>query len=608
MNRHRTTRHEMRRNARRMRRYGVQPVAMIDDLELAPLAIASLARLAWRYRSELAPFSLATAVLLTGVILRRWCPEWWPALIACTATAATALAVWGRWVNLPRPIERGYAATATAFAGTWLTLAACLGPFTTPLPAALGIGTLVLALPWWAHRRRRARVRVERTLAAWPDIAKAVGLAGSRVQSAMVDLWGYRFRLGLGIGQTVEDAVNAVPRLESALGTTRGGIRVQPVASKKANRADIRVIETDPHADAITWPGPSVTSITQPVKLGLFEDGTPVRVPLLRRHGLFAGMSGAGKSGGVNVLLGELTACQDVILWAIDLKRGMELQPWASCIDRLATTPQEAEALLADAVVILDGRADDLTRRSERVWEPSPDRPALLIVIDEYAELASEAPRAIDHADSIARRGRAPAVNLIAATQRPSKDAMGKSAVRSQMDVRLCFRVREPRARDLILGQGMVKAGWHAHKLDAPGKFLISSPEHDIPRRARTYLLDDQGVQATAERHAQHRPPLDEVSAQALQEASERPAAPFEPAFRPSPRHARDNAARRAEEALTASLRQASSNGASIGDLMRETGMRRTWVYQRLQELSRADQVEQVSRGRWRALSEDDSS
>lgn len=604
MNRHRASRHEMRRNARRMRRYGVQPVAMIDDLEFAPLAIAGIARLAWRYRSELAPLIYGASVLLNGMILRRWFPEWWPTVAISTIGMAGALAIWGRWVNLPRPIERGYAAISTAFAGTWLTLAAYLGPFTAPLPAVLGIGTVVLAVPWWAHRRRRARVRVERTLAAWPDIAQAVGLAGSRVQSAVVDLWGYRFRLGLGVGQTVEDAVNAVPRLESALGTTRGGVRVQPVASKKANRADVRVIETDPHADAITWPGPSITSITQPAKLGLFEDGAPVRVPLLRRHGLFAGMSGAGKSGGVNVLLGDLTACQDVILWAVDLKRGMELLPWASCIDRLATTPQEAETLLADAVVILDGRADDLTQRGERVWEPSPDRPALIIIIDEYAELASEAPRAIDYADSIARRGRAPAVNLIAATQRPSKDAMGKSAVRSQMDVRLCFRVREPRDGDLILGQGMVKAGWHPHKLDAPGKFLISSPEHDIPRRARTYLLDDEGVQATAERHAEHRPRLDEVSAQALRRAAEIPATPQQSAIRPSPRHARDNAVREAEEALTIALRQAPGDGVSIGDLMRATGMRRTWVYQRLQELSRVRQVKQVSRGHWRALPE----
>ncbi|WP_214326023.1 cell division protein FtsK [Nonomuraea sediminis] len=603
--RHRASRYQMRRNARRMRRYGVQPIASItDDLEFAPALIASISRFLWRYRSELAPI---TAVLLdgaAGAILHTWYPTWWPAVPLLTALVALLLAVWGRWVNLTRPIERAYAAITTLFAGGGLTAAARLGPFTPPLPAVLLVGGVLLAVPWWAHRRRRARVRVERTLAAWPDIAEAVGLAGSRVQSAMVDLWGYRFRLGLGLGQTVEDAVNAVPRLESALGSTRGGVRVQPVASKKANRADVRVIETDPHADAIAWHGPSITSITQPVKLGVFEDGTPVRVPLLRRHGLFAGISGAGKSGGVNVLLGDLTACQDVILWAIDLKRGMELLPWASCIDRLATTPQEAEALLADAVVILDGRADDLTQRGQRVWEPTPDRPALIIIIDEYAELASEAPRAIDYADSIARRGRAPAVNLIAATQRPTKDAMGKSAVRAQMDVRICFRVREPRDGDLILGQGMVKAGWHPHKLDAPGKFLISSPEHDIPRRARTYLLDDAGVQATAERHAQARPHLDEVSAQALERAAEMPARREQPVTGPSPRHARDNAVREAEETLTLTLEQAGDEGVGIGDLMRATGMRRTWVYQRLQDMVRTRQAEQIARGRWRALPE----
>ncbi|MFE0153187.1 cell division protein FtsK [Nonomuraea sp. NPDC059007] len=528
-----------------------------------------------------------------GTILHGSYRLWWPTVAGITTLVAGLLLYAGRWVNLTRPIERAYAATATAFAGGWLTAATAHGPFIKPLPLVLAIGCVVLAVPWWAHRRRRARVRVERTLAAWPDIAQAAGLAGSRVQSAIVDLWGYRFRLGLGLGQTVEDAVAAVPRLESALGSTRGGVRVQPVASKKANRADVRVIETDPHANAITWPGPSITSITQPAKLGLFEDGAPVRVPLLRRHGLFGGVSGAGKSGGVNVLLGELTACPDVILWGIDLKRGMELQPWASCIDRLATTPQEAEALLRDAVIVLDGRADDLAQRGKRVWDPSPARPALVIIIDEYAELAGEAPQAIDHADSIARRGRAVAVQLVAATQRPSKDAMGKSAVRSQMDIRVCFRVREARDADLILGQGMVKTGWHAHKLDAPGKFLISSPDHDIPRRARTYLLDDHGVHATAERHSAHRPSLDAVSAQALERAAEMPITEDAP---PPPREA--------EKVLVVALRQAPPEGVRINDLMRATRMRRTWVYQRLQDLARTQQAEQVSRGFWRATPE----
>ena len=65
-------------------------------------------------------------------------------------------------------------------------------------------------------------------------------------------------------------------------------------------------------------------------------------------------------------------------IWAIDLKRGMELGPWAACIDRLATTPAEARALLADAVAILEGRAAHLaaTRQASLGTHPGPARAA----------------------------------------------------------------------------------------------------------------------------------------------------------------------------------------------------------------------------------------
>ena len=167
----------------------------------------------------------------------------------------------------------------------------------------------------------------------------------------------------------------------------------------------------------------------------------------LRRHALFAGTTGAGKSGGLNALMGTLAACGDVVIWAIDLKKGMELGPWAPCIDRLATTPEEAAALLADAVAILQARAAHLAATGRRVWEPSPAMPALVIIVDEYAELTDEAPDAMSDTDSIARLGRAVAVTLVAATQRPTQKAMGQGAVRSQMDTRICFRVRERRRR-----------------------------------------------------------------------------------------------------------------------------------------------------------------
>jgi len=188
-------------------------------------------------------------------------------------------------------------------------------------------GALPLAVPWWAHRRRRAKVKVDRTLAAWPEIASAVGLPGSRVMSALVDTWGWRARFALARGQTINDVIGKIPALESGLGTFRGAVRVQPTLDDLANRFELRVLDKDPHADAIAWPGMPASSITEPVDLGPFEDATPARVLFLRRHVLVGGVSGSGKSGGLNVIMASLSACADVVIWAIDLKRGMELRP-----------------------------------------------------------------------------------------------------------------------------------------------------------------------------------------------------------------------------------------------------------------------------------------
>jgi hypothetical protein len=599
-----TSPHRMRRHARRMRRYGLQPMVVINSGDPLPdLVVIVLARWMWRYRSELAPIAVAAMTALVAWMLHATHPHWWPALAAATAAATLGAGIAGRRLGLATHTERGYAMTVIASTGGWLAAAIAIRPGREPLPWLLVVGSCVLGVPWWAHRRRRARVRVERLLAAWPEIAQAVGLVGSRVMSAVVDVWGWRARFGLARGQTIDDVIAKLPAIESGLGTFRGAARVYPTPDDLANRFELRVLDKDPHADAITWPGPSVASITEPVDLGPFEDAMPARVLLLRRHGLFGGATGSGKSGGLNVLIGNLTACADVVIWAIDLKRGMELGPWAACIDRLATTAAEARVLLADAVAILEARAAYLAATGRRVWEPSPDLPALMIIIDEYAELVESAPEASGDADSIARRGRAVAVTLIAATQRPTQKAMGQGALRSQMDVRICFRVRERKDVDLILGQGMLTAGWQAHKLNAPGKFLISAPEHDTPRRARAYLLTDQAVAETASEHASLRPELDEVSLQALEErADKRPEPPRElpgSAHRDDPERVDDQDD--PEALLWAALCLAPEQGVSVAELMNETGMSRRWIYYRLRALAEGGRAIQIDHGSWRA-------
>ncbi len=594
---------QMRRQARKIRRAGVQPMMVISsDGQLPETAAVLLARWAWRYRSELGPVCVAAVTALSAMVLHALYSRWWLAILGAAAAGALVLVTSGRRLGVPSLAECWYAATVTVGTGGWLAAATAAGPLHAPLPQLLGSSGLVLAVPWWAHGRRRARVRVERKLEAWPEVAHSVGLGGTEVMSAVVDMWGWRARLRLARGQTIDDVRAKLPAIESGLGVFRGAARVYPTPDDLANRFELRVLDADPHADAITWPGPSVTSITEPIDLGPFEDATPARVLFLRRHGLLGGVSGSGKSGGLNVLMGNLTACADVVIWAIDLKRGMELSPWASCIARLATTPAEARALLADAVAVLEARAALLAATRQRVWEPSADMPALMIIVDEYAELADDAPDATRDADSIGRRGRAVAVTLIAATQRPTQKAMGQGALRSQMDVRISFRVRERKDVELILGQGMLAAGWYAHTLNAPGKFLISAPEHDTPRRARAYLVTDETVTATAERHARQRPELDEISRQALAERQ------IAESVHPDHDGSADHPASDAETdddgpqaILWAALSLAPEDGSSVPDLMKATGMSRSTLYRHLSEHARTGQAVQVGRGRWRA-------
>jgi hypothetical protein len=593
-----TSYRRMRRQARQIRRSGMQPMMFIsaDPNQFPTVGGVLLARFMWRYRSELAPVAVAALLVGTGWWLHARYPHDWRYILTGALLTAWLIIPFGEALRLAPIVERAYAAAVIFAAGVWVAAAAVLGPFARPLPLTLAIGTMILSIPWWSHRRRRAKVRVERKLAAWPDIARAIGLVGSEVMSATVDVWGWRARFRLARGQTITDVTARIPAIESGLGTFRGAVRIYPTSDDLANRFELRVLDTDPHADAIPWPGPSVRSITEPIELGPFEDAAPCQVLFLRRHALFAGTTGSGKSGGLNVLMANLTACQDVIIWAIDLKKGMELGPWQECLDRLATTPEQAAVLLRDAVAILQTRAGYLATHGRRTWDPSPEMPALVIIIDEYAELAEQAPEAMDYTDSIARLGRALAVTLVAATQRPTQKAMGQGAVRSQMDMRICFRVREPRDVDLVLGQGMLSAGWNAHKLNAPGKFLVSSQEYDIPRRARAYLVTDEAVAYTAARHAQIPRQLDDISRAAIERAyTDQP--------RTNPVNIEDIAEERADSnsILWGALSAAPPEGIAVSELITITGMSRRWVFWRLKQLADRGEAVQTVRGHWRA-------
>jgi DNA segregation ATPase FtsK/SpoIIIE, S-DNA-T family len=599
---------QYRRHARRSWRHGTFPVMLIGAGEpLGLIAVAALSRWLFRHRSAFAPFGIAVAEFAVAAMLHHDHERSWAAALCSTVITAIILGVPHRFLwahpslkvtagilaraweacGIDRPAERAYATTVVIAAGGWLTAAVAIGPAVKPLPAIAVISTVVLSIPWWAHRRRRARVRAIRTIQAWPDLAENMGLPGSRIASVVIDAWGWTGRLILRKGTTAAQAINQLPAIESGLGIRPGTARAVPDPAR-ADRVILRVIEKDPHAEPIPWKEPGSATIIQPIDLGLYETGTPVLVSFLRRNVLIAGTTGAGKSIIVSIVVAQMAKCADVERWGIDMKGGMELKPWAQTLHKLATTPQQATALLAAAVAKLDERAAHMAALGLRVWEPAPDDPAIEILIDEYAELP---PEALEHADSIARRGRAVAVNLIAATQRPTQEAMGGNAVRSQMDVRICLRVRERRDTDLILGQGALSAGWDASALTQPGTFLISDPEHATPDRARAYLITDAQVAAHAARYA-------------LTPADHAHAGPghTEPPARGSAHRAGHDdlsAPSDAAQALWKALCHAGSRGITPKALAAVTGMGRTWVHQRLREHATAGRAIQVRYGRW---------
>jgi S-DNA-T family DNA segregation ATPase FtsK/SpoIIIE len=600
-----------RRNARRLRRQmrkNGDPYAVLlagPDDSFSAAALAAAARWAYRHRSAFYPVALALAVVVAAGACHGHRVPWWPAATA-TALAAFLLAApravlrrhragraaarvlawtWER-CGIARGLERAYAAAVLTAAGGWLAAATAAGPGTQPLPKIAAAATLLLSVPWWFHRRRRAKVRVETIVEGWPALAESIGLAGARITSVVVDAWGWTARVALRKGTTVMQAVARIPEIESGLGVPPGSVRIFPDTAH-AGKLTMRVAESEPLAAVTPWPGTAITTVRQPAEIGISETGQPVRAALLRRNVLIGGIMGAGKSGILNLIIANLAACRDVELWGSDLKGGMELRPWASCFARLAFTPEEAARLYRDAVGEVNKRAARMAAEGKRLWEPSPDAPALVIISDEHAELPDEAH---DCADSIARRGRAVAVTLVAATQRPTQASMGGTSVRSQMDTRICLRVREPRDADLILGQHAVTSGWHPHKLTRAGEFMISGPEHTEPDRNRAYLLADEqrdrhAARCGAGRNAPPVPPETAADAPAGGEIV----------------LAADDSGTAPETLLWAALSAAGPDGAPAAVLVKVTGMGRTWVYDRLRQWARNGRVIQTVRGRWRA-------
>jgi DNA segregation ATPase FtsK/SpoIIIE, S-DNA-T family len=572
------------------------------------------------------PSRVLFAGLALAIAAILWPVQGWPGrIITWTLTIAWTMALVGWQHTIPLAGLTGFA--------RWFCAASPPGP-TDPAQAELptvdltgladvdrqdvdGWGAAGGSVPpGWPPPDPPTTARAEGPGGGWPETAQAAGLTGTTLSHLTTNPFGWTATLLLRPGQTIADAIRQREALESALDLRPRSVRLEEDPGR-ARQVLVRVVERDPHAAPIPWAGPQASSIRRPLHPGVWETGDPVAVSLAHQHTLIVGATGSGKSMLLNVVIGELVAAGDVVCWGVDFKGGAELGPWQACLGRVATTPTDTEQLLLAAVAVLDARMGELGRLGRRELAPSPATPALVVVIDEHAELVARCGRpALEAIDSIAKRGRAASVTLILANQRATMELLGSEILRANLRVRFCLGVEDPGEVSLALGLGG-KKDWPPELLDAPGKFYLRARSQGLnsPRPARGYLATTAQVHRLAAHHAHFSARLDPVSAQA---AARHPAAHARPGgdqpppptgggppdpgppgpggWMPPEAGGGDPEVAR----LLAVLANAGPAGLTVTELLVATGRQKTWVYDRLADLQQAALVERAGQGRHR--------
>jgi S-DNA-T family DNA segregation ATPase FtsK/SpoIIIE len=242
------------------------------------------------------------------------------------------------------------------------------------------------------------------------------------------------------------------------------------------------------------------------VPVGVTEDGEIWCLAVSGgAHTLTAGCTGSGKGSVISSLLrGLASGIRDglVEVWAVDPKGGMELALAAGLFTRFAFRPHDMVELLEEAAWTMAQRAERL-RGVVRVHTATVEEPAIVVLVDELAQLVSYEPdaklrhRATAALSLLLSQGRGPAFTVIAAMQDPRKDIV---AFRDLFPVRLALRMVETDQTDMVLGRGARNRGAACEliprSLPGIGYQLLDGEQH--PTRVRASWLSDTDIDQLA--------------------------------------------------------------------------------------------------------------
>ena len=219
-----------------------------------------------------------------------------------------------------------------------------------------------------------------------------------------------------------------------------------------------------------------------PVAVGEDNYGNYVYIDLTEMpHGLIAGTTKSGKSVCLNAFLLSLIyrfTPEELRMVLIDPKR-IELGIYEG-IPHLAmpvvTDEEDFQSALGWVYDEMERRYKEFETYGERnitdynevrVQNGEPKMPYIIVMMDEFSDWFADAESAVEmYMQKLAQKARAAGINILLATQRPSKDVI-KGTIKANFDTRIAFRVTSFEDSKVILGNS------GAEKLEGRGDVLI---------------------------------------------------------------------------------------------------------------------------------------
>jgi len=519
-------------------------------------AIDDIGRFVWRYRYQLMPFYIMIVLGCTALILGRsgiTRPWWWTLDIVGPSIAAVVYHYGAD--HLPRKFRlahkrgRWYAVVLITAASVWYSTAIAHGGTTYHDWLVLLAGTCLGASGWWNTYRTRGSVPVRvyhdvpiaarhacldkarEIISDWVPFTSAAGMHGAGIRAITFDEWSVSIAIEMRMGDTIRrlSRAESLAKIESAYRGRREGVvyrdgdvyascregaaRIEPATNGMAHLAVIRIMIRNPHDEPIMPPELGLSDLDE-IIIGLFETGDKIKFMLVNT--IIAGMTDAGKSGVINVVIRALARMRKVAIIGVDLKPGApELSPWRDVMHALATTPAEAAEVFERLIMGLTWRGEEMTRRGWKVWRPSESHPFIVVIVDESQEImtATHEGRRLDLKTPLNRLAamiRAYGGCLITATQYPTGPNV-TATVKQNAVQRVGLRTGNGTADRVIFGEdagttqytpSRIKPGW-------PGLLFIRNKVHGKPILGRAFYVPEDMIPDEVEQLREFRTMID---------------------------------------------------------------------------------------------------